>query len=144
MGATVVQEFPQTVANTTTMGESLYGLIKGKNLIMYPDADMRSHVLNATGVETARGFRMAKEKATKKIDLAVALAMACCAALQEGMPLTSPGMPTGVGNNGIGADIARTFGSALSPLPSDERRSSAKGGAWLFQTGRAFGTYDDD
>jgi phage terminase large subunit-like protein len=67
IGANVVQEFPQAVSNTTVMGEQLYGLIKGKNLVAYPDADMRAHVTNATGVETARGFRIAKEKASKKI-----------------------------------------------------------------------------
>jgi phage terminase large subunit-like protein len=97
IGAAVVQEFPQTVANTTVMGEELYSLIKGKNLVAYTDADMRAHVTNATGVETARGFRIAKEKASKKIDLAVALAMACCAALQAGKPVTNPHGPVGLG-----------------------------------------------
>jgi len=79
MGVTVVCEFPQTVPNTTVMGEELYALIKNKNIVSYPDNELQAHVTNATGVETARGFRIAKEKASKKIDLAVALAMACCA-----------------------------------------------------------------
>ena len=64
-----VQEFPQTVANCTVMGETLYSLIKGRNLIAYPDADIEQHVTNATGIETPRGFRIAKEKASRKIDL---------------------------------------------------------------------------
>jgi phage terminase large subunit-like protein len=98
MGESVVQEFPQTQANCTIMGEELYSLIKGRNLIAYPDSDVRAHVLNATGIETPRGFRIAKEKASKKIDLAVALAMAACAALRAGKPVTNPhAFPVGVG-----------------------------------------------
>jgi phage terminase large subunit-like protein len=94
-----VQEFPQTVSNTTIMGEELFSLIKGKNLIAYPSPEIREHVTNATGVETPRGFRLAKEKATKKIDLAVALSMACCAALQAGnpKPFDPRSFPIGVG-----------------------------------------------
>jgi hypothetical protein len=80
-------------------GEELYSLIKGKNLIAYPDPELQSYILSATGIETARGFRIAKEKASKKIDLAVALAMACCAALQAGKPAVHPGFPMGVGQS---------------------------------------------
>jgi hypothetical protein len=106
IGETVVQEFSQTVANTTVMGETLFDLIKNRNLIAYADPQMKEHVTNATGVETARGYRLAKEKASKKIDLAVALAMACCAALQAGKPLIFDGcsVPTGVGR-GFGAEL---------------------------------------
>ena len=98
------------LANTTVMGEELYSLIKGKNLVAYPDADMRAHVTNAAGVETARGFRIAKEMASKTIDLAVALAMACCAALQAGKPIRNAhAVPIGVGR-GLGAECARPLG----------------------------------
>jgi hypothetical protein len=79
------------------MGEELYSLIKGKNIIAYPDSDIRTHVLNAVGIETPRGFRIAKEKTSKKIDLAVALAMACCAAFEAGKPVASYAAPIGVG-----------------------------------------------
>ena len=79
-----VQEFPQTVANCTIMGEELWSLIKNRNLVSYESAEIKEHVQNTTGVETPRGFRLAKEKASKKIDLAVALAMACVAAVQAG------------------------------------------------------------
>ena len=79
-----VEEFPQTVPNCTKMGEELFSLISNKNLIVYPSPEMREHVTNAVAIETPRGIRLAKEKATKKIDLAVALSMACVAALQGG------------------------------------------------------------
>lgn len=76
-----MQEFPQTVANTGRMGQALYDLIQRRVLVVYPSADMRQSALNAVAVETPRGFRLAKEKASKKIDAIVALSMACCAAL---------------------------------------------------------------
>src|SRR5262249_51202072 len=112
MGVTVVQEFPQTVPNTTMMGEELYALIKNKNIVSYADNELLAHVTNATGVETARGFRIAKEKASKKIDLAAALAMACCAALQVGKPITTSAIPIGLGH-GIGYELKKV-GEGLS------------------------------
>ncbi len=75
-----IQEFPQTVTNTTRMGQCLFDLIKSQNIVLYPDEELRLHALNAVAVEMPRGFRLAKEKASKKIDAAVALAIACCMA----------------------------------------------------------------
>ncbi len=43
---------------------------------MYLAPDLSQQVLNAVLVETSRGIRLAKEKSSKKIDGAVALAMA--------------------------------------------------------------------
>jgi len=44
--------------------------------------------LNAASVETSRGFRLSKGKASLKIDAAVALSFACVAAGQSGRPLS--------------------------------------------------------
>jgi phage terminase large subunit-like protein len=76
-----IQEFPQTTANTTRMGTVLFDLLKGRNLRLYPDDELREQALNTIAIETPRGFRIAKEKASKKIDAIVALSMACVAAL---------------------------------------------------------------
>ncbi|MFA5038413.1 MAG: terminase large subunit [Candidatus Omnitrophota bacterium] len=76
-------EFPQTVANLTEMGQNLFDLIKGKNLLLYEDADMRAHAQNARAQETPRGFRIVKGKSTKKIDLMIALAMAALGAIKD-------------------------------------------------------------
>jgi phage terminase large subunit-like protein len=76
-----IVEFPQTVANTTRMGQVLFDLLEGRNLTLYPSAELREQALNAVAIESPRGFRIAKEKASKKIDAIVALAMACVAAL---------------------------------------------------------------
>lgn len=76
-------EFPQTVPNLTEMGQNLFDLIKGKNLLLYKDDDMRAHAQNARAQETPRGFRIVKGKSTKKIDLMIALAMAALGAVKS-------------------------------------------------------------
>lgn len=79
-----IREFPQTTGNTTLMGQTLFDLLNGKNLRVYPAEDMRTHALNTVAIESSRGWRIAKEKASAKIDAIVALAMACVAAIQHG------------------------------------------------------------
>jgi len=76
-------EYPQTVGNLTAAGQNLYELIRGRNLAMYPDAELRRHALNAVAVETARGWRLSKEKASRKIDAVVALSFAALDALER-------------------------------------------------------------
>src|SRR5207244_9244917 len=78
-----VQEFPQTPLNLTRMGQTLLDLLRGRNLCLYPDEELRAQALSTVAVESPRGFRLAKEKAGKKIDLIVALSLACVAALDE-------------------------------------------------------------
>jgi phage terminase large subunit-like protein len=78
-----IREFPQTVPNTTLMGQSIFEALKGKNLKLYPSDELREQALNTVAVENPRGWRIAKEKASKKIDSIVALAMACVAALDS-------------------------------------------------------------
>ncbi len=83
-----IEEFPQTVGNVTRMGQVLFDLLTGRNLVTYPAADLREQALNTVAVESSRGWRIAKEKASKKIDAIVALSMACTAALDA--PLYVP------------------------------------------------------
>jgi phage terminase large subunit-like protein len=77
-----MREFPQTVGNLTEIGSNLYELIKGRGLVVYPDADVRLAISRAIAIETPRGWRITKEKAAHKIDVVVALAMAAHAAVQ--------------------------------------------------------------
>jgi len=79
-----MQEFPQTVPNLTAASQNLYELIKSRGLSVYPDDDIRLAVQRSVAVETTRGWRIAKEKASHKIDIVVALAMAAHAAVQKG------------------------------------------------------------
>lgn len=74
-------EFPQTVGNLTEASTNLYELIKGRNLIVYPDDAMRLAVQRSVATESARGWRIAKEKQAHKIDVVIALGMAALGAV---------------------------------------------------------------
>lgn len=71
-----MEEFTQTSDHLTQMGENLVELVKSRRLRVFADTDMRRHALNAVAIETPRGWKIAKEKASAKVDLLVALAMA--------------------------------------------------------------------
>jgi hypothetical protein len=85
-----MREFPQSVSNLTAMGSNLFELIKGRGIETYSDDQIRLAVSRAIAVETPRGWRIAKEKASHKIDVVVALAMASLAAVQDGDRLKVP------------------------------------------------------
>ncbi len=72
-----VQEIPQTASTCTEFSELLLDLLNSRKLILYPDPVVRQHLLNARIKQTDRGVRIVKGKSSQKIDLAVALAMAC-------------------------------------------------------------------
>jgi phage terminase large subunit-like protein len=78
-----MEEYPQTLDRLTAMGSNLYDLLKAGNLETYPDAELRRAVASAVARETPRGWRIAKERASHKIDVVVALAMASLAAVEE-------------------------------------------------------------
>jgi phage terminase large subunit-like protein len=77
-------EFPQSVPNLTEASTNLYEIIKGRNLVAYEDADMRLAISRAVALETSRGWRIAKEKQSHKIDVVVALAQAALGAVVQG------------------------------------------------------------
>ena len=74
-------EFPQTTDRLVLAGENLYSLIKGRNLSVYKDREVRNHILKAVAKETPRGFRLIKSKQSDRIDLAIALAMSAVKAV---------------------------------------------------------------
>ena len=77
-------EYPQSVGNLTAASQNLYELITSQGLVAYPDPDIRLAVQRCVALETSRGWRITKEKASHKIDIVVALAMAALAAVREG------------------------------------------------------------
>src|SRR5262249_31332142 len=77
-------EFPQTVPNLTEASTNLYECIKGGNLIVYVDEALRLAVHRSVALETSRGWRIAKEKGSHKIDVVVALAQAALGAVKGG------------------------------------------------------------
>jgi hypothetical protein len=64
------------------MGENLFELIKGRNLVAYPDEEIRTAISRAVAVEGARGWKISKEKQSHRIDIVVALGMAALAAVR--------------------------------------------------------------
>ena len=77
-------EFAQSVPNLTEASTNLYEIIKGRNLLAYADDDIRLAISRCVAVETSRGWRIAKEKASHKIDVIVALAQAALGAVRQG------------------------------------------------------------
>jgi phage terminase large subunit-like protein len=77
-------EFAQSVPNLTEASTNLYELVKGRGIVLYPDADIRLAFNRAIAIETTRGWRIAKEKASHKIDVVVALAMSAHGAVHKG------------------------------------------------------------
>lgn len=75
-----IREFPQTPANITLMGQTRFDLLTGQNLEIYSSDELRQQALSTVTVDNPRRWRITKEKASKKIDAIVALAMACVAA----------------------------------------------------------------
>jgi phage terminase large subunit-like protein len=76
-------EFPQSVPNLTEASSNLYELIKGRNIVAYVDDEIRLAISRCAALETSRGWRIAKEKASHKIDVVVALAMAALGAIEQ-------------------------------------------------------------
>ena len=77
-----LQEFPQSPANLTTVSQNLFELIRGQNILAYPDPEMRLAISRAVAVETPRGWRITKQMQSHKIDVVIALAMAAHATIQ--------------------------------------------------------------
>ena len=74
-------EYPQTVGGLTEASNNLYELIKGRNLVVYPDDDMRLAISRAVAVESARGWKISKTVQTHKIDIVIALGLAALGAV---------------------------------------------------------------
>jgi phage terminase large subunit-like protein len=79
-----IEPFLQTAEPLTKAGQNLFDLINGGNITFYNAPDLREQVQNAVAVESTRGWRIAKDKASRKVDAAVALAMAALLAVEQG------------------------------------------------------------
>ena len=77
-------EFPQTEGNMTLATGAFYDLLTTRNFEAYLADDLRDHVRFSTVRTTPRGYRLTKGSNSKKIDAAVALAMACYYAVKVG------------------------------------------------------------
>ena len=69
-------ELPQTQGNCIAFSQCLFNLIKSQGIIFYESEEFRLSLINCKVVYSSRGWRIVKKSGTKKIDLAIALAMA--------------------------------------------------------------------
>jgi len=76
-------EYPQTVTNMVSATQNLDELIHSGNIRLYPNTVLRQHLLSASTKEHSQGLRLVKTNRSKKIDFAIALAMAVEAAMQH-------------------------------------------------------------
>jgi phage terminase large subunit-like protein len=77
-----INEFSQVDSGMIQASQHLYDLLRQDNLWAYPADDIRDHMQNVMAEYTNRGLKIVKDKgnprlAKKKVDLIVALAMAC-------------------------------------------------------------------
>lgn len=77
-----MQEYPQTLPNLTAMAENLHALIKGLNLLVYRDEEIRTAVARAIAVEGNRGWKISKTTQSHRIDIVIALSMAALATVR--------------------------------------------------------------
>jgi phage terminase large subunit-like protein len=77
-----IEEYPQTLPNLTAATQNLFDMIQSRSIALYPDAAMRLAVSRAIIVESSRGWRLDKMKQHHKIDVIVALGLACLAAVR--------------------------------------------------------------
>jgi len=76
-------EFNQSVSNMVSATTSLSELLHSQNIRLYPNTTLRQHILSASTKEHSEGQRLVKTQRRKKIDAAVALAMATEAAMKH-------------------------------------------------------------
>ncbi len=88
-----MEEFAQTVGNLTAASTNLFEILKGRNLLLYADDELRRAVSQAVAAETSRGWRITKERASHKVDAVVALASAALAAVQDGTRTVASTIP---------------------------------------------------
>jgi len=77
-------EFAQTLPNLTAASQQLYELLEYNNLKMYPSDELRKQALGAVAVEKNRGWRIAKDKTSNKVDAIVSLAASAYFTVKQG------------------------------------------------------------
>ncbi len=70
-------ELPQTQGNCIAFSQCLFDLIKSQRISFYESEEIRQSLINCKVIYSSRGWRIVKKSGTKKIDLAISLAMSC-------------------------------------------------------------------
>jgi phage terminase large subunit-like protein len=78
-----MEEFTATPASLAEASQQLLDLVKAKSLTVYPDDAIRRAVAGAAVKESTRGWYVCKSVRTSPVDVVVAMAMACLAAVKN-------------------------------------------------------------
>jgi phage terminase large subunit-like protein len=79
-----MEPFTQSSSNLEAASNNLAELIRHHNLSLYSDPEIRLAMSRTVAVETPRGLRISKSKASHRVDIIAALSFACLAAVREG------------------------------------------------------------
>jgi len=79
-----MEPFTQTSSNLEAAATNLAELIRHHNLVAYADPEIRLALSRTVAVETPRGVRISRSKASHRIDVVAALSFACFGAAREG------------------------------------------------------------
>jgi len=86
-------EQPMSQAGLTEATETLLDVVKGKTLVLYEDAELRSEAAQAQAKEHARGVQITKAARAHRIDSIVALALGVLGAVRAGHRVGDRGEP---------------------------------------------------
>lgn len=96
-----MKEYIATGNNVTALAENLSRLVKGNNLIVYPDAEIREAVSRTIAIEGARGWKIDRDKQSHHIDIVIAIGLAALACVKaQGEFKSSPWTQKQVDNYG--------------------------------------------
>jgi phage terminase large subunit-like protein len=79
-----MEPFTQTSSNLEAAATNLAELIRHHNLSAYEDSEVRLALSRTVAVETPRGVRISKSKASHRVDVIAALSFAAFGAVREG------------------------------------------------------------
>jgi phage terminase large subunit-like protein len=80
-------ELPQTQQRTIEFSQMLYDFIRNQKIGFYDNKEIRDSLINCKVQYSTRGYRLVKRVKTKKIDLAISLAMALYGANKYLLPI---------------------------------------------------------
>ena len=81
-GVPNIEEYPQTLDRLTATSQQLYDLITGQAFVAYPSDTIRTAISRTVAIEGTRGWRIGKQTQSHKVDVVIALSLACFAAVR--------------------------------------------------------------
>jgi phage terminase large subunit-like protein len=130
-----MEPFTQTTSNLEAAATNLAELIRHHNLSVYEDSEIRLALSRTVAVETARGVRISKSKASHRVDVIAALSFACFAAVREGQfkfEYAYEGVSRELSGRALGSadrDSLNARGEDVAEL-EDMQAAIGRGGRW--------------